>query len=91
MGVEKENKATGAGSSVVVEFLVTFKDHGKTLKQLPFSKKMMSDINSTKLSMYIIGLFLSTGAGWACRIPSVFTQIYLCFSAAEDFFSAMLD
>jgi hypothetical protein len=41
--------------------------------------------------MYIIGLFLSTGAGWACRIPSVFTQIYLCFSAAEDFFSAMLD
>jgi hypothetical protein len=24
-------------------------------------------------------------------IPSVFTQIYLCFSAAEDFFSAMLD
>ena len=41
--------------------------------------------------MYIIGLFLSTGAGWACGIPSVFTQIYLCFSAAEDFFSAMLD
>jgi hypothetical protein len=29
--------------------------------------------------------------GWACGIPSVFTQIYLCFSAAEDFFSAMLD
>jgi hypothetical protein len=52
---------------------------------------MMSDHNSTKLSMYIIGLFLSTGAGWACGIPSVFTQIYLCFSVAEDFFSAMLD
>ena len=50
----------------------------------------MSDYNSTKLSMYIIGLFLSTGAGWG-GIPSVFTQIYLCFSAAEDFFSAMLD
>jgi oligoendopeptidase F len=32
-----------------------------------------------------------TGAGWACGIPSVFTKIYLCFSAAEDFFSAMLD
>jgi hypothetical protein len=30
-------------------------------------------------------------ARWACGIPSVFTQIYLCFSAAEDFFSAMLD
>jgi hypothetical protein len=29
--------------------------------------------------MYDIGLFLSTGAGWACGIPSVFTQIYLCF------------
>jgi hypothetical protein len=41
--------------------------------------------------MYDIGLFLFTGAGWACGIPSVFTQIYLCFSAAEDFFSAMLD
>jgi hypothetical protein len=42
--------------------------------------------------MYDIGLFLSTGAGWACGIPSVFTQIYLCFfSAAKDFFSAMLD
>jgi hypothetical protein len=41
--------------------------------------------------MYNIGHFLFTGARWACRIPSVFTQIYLCFSAAEDFFSAMLD
>ena len=77
MGVEKETKATRAGSSVVVEFLVTFKTLGKTLQQLPFSKKMMSDFNSTKYSMYIIGLFLSTGAGWACGIPSVFTQIYL--------------
>jgi hypothetical protein len=65
---------------------------GKTFKYLPFSKKkMLSDYNSIKLSMYIIGLFLSTGAGRACGIPSVFTQIYLCFSAAEDFFSAMLD
>ena len=89
--LKKDNKATGAGSSVVVEFLVTFKTMGKTFKQLPFSKKMMSDINSTKLSMYIIGLFLSTGAGWACGIPSVFTQIYLCFSAAADFFCAILD
>jgi hypothetical protein len=41
--------------------------------------------------MYDIGPFLFTGAGWACGIPSVLTQIYLCFSAAEDFFSAMLD
>jgi hypothetical protein len=41
--------------------------------------------------MYDIGPFLFTGAGWAYGIPSVFTQIYLCFSAAEDFFSAMLD
>jgi hypothetical protein len=48
MGVEKEAKATGAGSSVVVEFLVTFMTLGKTLQQLPFSKKMMSDFNSTK-------------------------------------------
>jgi hypothetical protein len=29
MGVEKENKATGAGSSVVVEFLVTCNTMGK--------------------------------------------------------------
>jgi hypothetical protein len=29
MGVEKEAKATGAGSSVVVEFLVTFMTLGK--------------------------------------------------------------
>jgi hypothetical protein len=41
--------------------------------------------------MYDIGLFLFTGAGRACGIPSVFTQISLRFSAAEDFFSAMLD
>jgi hypothetical protein len=41
--------------------------------------------------MYYIGPFLFTGARWTCGIPSVFTQIYLCFSAAEDFFSAMLD
>jgi hypothetical protein len=27
--------------------------------------------------MYDIGPFLFTGAGWACGIPSVFTQIYL--------------
>jgi hypothetical protein len=91
MGVEKENQATGAGSSVVVEFLVTFKTMGKPSSNCLSLKKMISDINPTKLSMYIIGLFLSTGAGWACRIPSVFTQIYLCFSAAEDFFSALLD
>jgi hypothetical protein len=51
----------------------------------------MSDFNSTIISMYHIGHFLFTGAGWACGIPSVFTQIYLCFSADEDFFSAMLD
>jgi hypothetical protein len=48
VGVEKEIKATGAGSSVVVEFLVTFKTMGKTLQQLPFSKKMTSDFNYTK-------------------------------------------
>jgi hypothetical protein len=41
--------------------------------------------------MYYIGPLLFMGAGWACGIPSVFTQIYLCFSAAEDFFSVMLD
>jgi hypothetical protein len=45
---EKENKATGAGSLVVVEYFVTFKSLGKTLPQLPFSKKMKSDFNSTK-------------------------------------------
>jgi hypothetical protein len=49
VGVEKENKATGAGSSVVIEFLVTFKSLGKTLQQLPFSEKMMSDLNSTQI------------------------------------------
>jgi hypothetical protein len=41
--------------------------------------------------MYDIGLLLFTGVRWACGIPSVFTQIYLCFSAAKDFFSPMLD
>jgi hypothetical protein len=45
---KKENKATGAGSSVVVEYFITFKSLGKTLHQLPFSKKMKSDFNSTK-------------------------------------------
>jgi hypothetical protein len=29
MGFEKENKATGAGSSVVVEFLVIYNTMGK--------------------------------------------------------------
>jgi hypothetical protein len=87
-----ENDATGAGSSVVVECeKVLFPSSGKTIKVLPFSEKKKSDFNSTIKSMYYIGPFLFTGAGWACGIPSVFTQIYLCFSAAEDFFSAMLD
>jgi hypothetical protein len=45
---EKENKATGAGSSVVVEYSVIFNSLEKTLHQLPFSKKMKSDFNSTK-------------------------------------------
>jgi hypothetical protein len=48
VGAEKENKATAAGSSVVVEYFVTFKSLGKTLQQLSFSKKMKSDFNSTK-------------------------------------------
>jgi hypothetical protein len=48
VGAEKENQATGAGSSVVVEYFVTFKSLGKTLQQLPFSKKMKRDFNSTK-------------------------------------------
>jgi hypothetical protein len=65
---------------------------GKTLKtSTAISKKKKSDFNSTIWSMYDIGLFLFTGVGWACGIPSVFTQIYLCFSAAKDFFSAMVD
>ena len=65
---------------------------GKTLTtSTAFLWKRMIDFNSTIRSMYNIGHFLFTGAGWACGIPSVFTQIYLCFSAAEDFFSAMLD
>ena len=88
----KESRATGAGSSVVVECeKVLFPSLGKTIKVLPFSEKKKSDFNSTIISMYHIGHFLFTGAGWACGIPSAFTQIYLCFSAAEDFFSAMLD
>jgi hypothetical protein len=36
---EKENKATGAGSSVVVEYCVIFISLGKTLHKLPFSEK----------------------------------------------------
>jgi hypothetical protein len=47
VGVDKETKATGAGSSVVVEFWLLLR-LGKTLQQLPFSKKMMSDFNYTK-------------------------------------------
>jgi hypothetical protein len=45
---EKENKAIGAGSSVAVEYFVIFNSLGKTLHQLPFSKKMKGDFNSTK-------------------------------------------
>jgi hypothetical protein len=63
----------------VVGYYVIFPSLGKTLKVLPFSEKKKSDFNSTILSMYDIGPFLLTGAGWACGIPSVFTQIYLCF------------
>jgi hypothetical protein len=51
---EKENKATGAGSSVVVEYFVTFKSLGKTLQQLPFSKKMKSDINPHQIKACMI-------------------------------------
>jgi hypothetical protein len=83
MGIEKENKATGARSSVVVEFLVTFKTMGKPSSNCLSLRKMMSDYNSTKLSMYIIGLLLSMGAGWACGIPSVFTQIYYVFFSSR--------
>jgi hypothetical protein len=36
--------------------------------------------------MYYIGIFLFTGAGWACGIPSVFTQIYLCFQQLKTSF-----
>jgi hypothetical protein len=85
------NNATGAGSSVEVECEnVLLPPWGKPSKYCLFLKKK-SDFNSTILSMYYIGPSLSLRAGWACRIPSVFTQIYLCFSAVEDFFSAMLD
>jgi hypothetical protein len=48
VGVENENKATGAGSSVVVEFLVTLKSLGKTYINCLSLKKMKSDFNSTK-------------------------------------------
>jgi hypothetical protein len=81
-----ENDATGAGSSVVVECEnVQFSSLGKTIKVLPFSgkRRVTSTPPYRSLSLY--------GRGWACGIPSVFNQIYLCFSAAEDFFSAMLD
>jgi hypothetical protein len=47
-GDERETKATGAGSSVVVEFWLSLRLWEKPFKQLPFSKKMMSDFNYTK-------------------------------------------
>ena len=87
----KKSSATRGGSSVVVKqvsFLLFWENPNN--KYCLSLRKRKSDFNSTIWSMYDIGLFLSTGAGWACWIPSVFTQIYLCFSAAEDFFSAML-
>ena len=75
-----KNNAMGAGSSVVVECEnVLLLSLGKTIKVLSFLKKK-SDFNSTISSMYCIGLPLFTGR-MACEIPSVFTQIYLCFSA----------
>jgi hypothetical protein len=44
----KENDATAAGSSVVVECeKVMFPSLGKTIKVLPFSEKNKSDFNST--------------------------------------------
>jgi hypothetical protein len=43
----KKNNATGAGSSVVVEYCVISISLGKTLNKLPFSKKKKSDFNST--------------------------------------------
>ena len=46
--LKKKTRPRERGSSVVVEYFVTFKSLGKTLQQLPFSKKMMSDFNSTK-------------------------------------------
>jgi hypothetical protein len=42
-----ENDATGAGSSVVVEYCVIFTSLGKPLKVLPFSEEKKSDFNST--------------------------------------------
>jgi hypothetical protein len=45
---EKENKATGAGSSVVVEYFVILSLWGKTLQQLPLSEKIKSDFNPTE-------------------------------------------
>ena len=42
-----ENDATGAGSSVVVEYCVISISLGKPLKVLPFSEKKKSDFNST--------------------------------------------
>jgi hypothetical protein len=47
MRIEKENKATGAGSSVVVEYCVIFISLGKTIHKLPFSEKKKSEFNST--------------------------------------------
>jgi hypothetical protein len=43
----KENDATGAGSSVVVEYCVISISLEKTLKVRPFSEKKKSDFNST--------------------------------------------
>jgi hypothetical protein len=91
MGFEKEIKPLEREAQWWLSFWLLIIPWENLQVTASLSKKIMSDYNSTKLSMYIIGLFLSTGAGWACGIPSVFTQIYLCFSAAEDFFSAMLD
>jgi hypothetical protein len=63
---------------------------GKTIKELPFSKKE-EWLQLHHIKHVLLYVPFSLRAGWACRIPSVFTQIYLCFSAAEDFVSAMLD
>jgi hypothetical protein len=86
----KKTNATGAGSSVVVEYCVIFISLGKTLNKLPFFEKKMSDFNSTISSMYDIGLFLFTGDGLAEYLVYSPRFIYV-FSAVEDFFSAILD
>jgi hypothetical protein len=90
--LEKKNDTTGAGIPVVVELKCVFLSFilGYT-KIMHFLRKIKSDLQPHHIKHAQHRSLFSLRARMGLRNTKVFTHLFICFSVAEDFITALFD